>query len=405
MRDITISFLGTTSGGGPTDTRNCSSLVLDGLGNSSLWMFDCAEGTVRQFATQPHRYADGRHLKMSRVTKIFITHMHADHTMGIITLLRNVLGIHKPSTEPDEKTPEPILPKVEIYGPRGMRQFVRSIFTLTHTRSADKYTVHELLLSGESASASAVSVENDPLHESELPGKDFPCDANGFWRNITSELCTGYGSGRYTLLVDAGPILHRDPCIGYIVREVILSPNSHYDPLGATPEGRNIVILGDTHDPSGLIPLINSPPTVVNEAETRDGHYLPRVSLLIHEATDAYIPPYIDPMSKTGRKRTAESVLEKALEKGHSTPGMAGNFARQIGAERLVLNHIGARFPAPIPGRAQSNFERFRVACIQEIERQAEETWGHGKVTAAWDYYSISVPPYSPVGVPDVATC
>ena len=37
MRDITVSFLGTTSGGGPTDTRNCSSLVLDGLGNDLLW--------------------------------------------------------------------------------------------------------------------------------------------------------------------------------------------------------------------------------------------------------------------------------------------------------------------------------------------------------------------------------
>jgi len=36
-RDITVTFLGTGSGGGPTKTRNCSSLVVDVLGNGSLW--------------------------------------------------------------------------------------------------------------------------------------------------------------------------------------------------------------------------------------------------------------------------------------------------------------------------------------------------------------------------------
>ena len=35
--NISLTFLGTTSGGGPTETRNCSSLVLDALGNGSLW--------------------------------------------------------------------------------------------------------------------------------------------------------------------------------------------------------------------------------------------------------------------------------------------------------------------------------------------------------------------------------
>lgn len=35
--NITVTFLGTTSGGGPTETRNCSSLVVDALGDGSLW--------------------------------------------------------------------------------------------------------------------------------------------------------------------------------------------------------------------------------------------------------------------------------------------------------------------------------------------------------------------------------
>lgn len=274
--------------------------------------------------------------------------------MGIITILRNVLGFYKePTGEAAERIQEAVLPKVEIYGPHGIRKFVRTIMTLTHTRSADKYVVHELLSPDETASVSSISTENNPLHGNELPGKDLSCDANGFWRNIASEVCTGYGSGRYRMLVDAGPILHRDPCIGYIVREVISPSRNEYEPSGPMPEGRNIVILGDTHDPSALIPLINSPPAVEYDAsaEGPEGdHYLPRVSLLVHEATDAFIPPNIDPHGKTGRKRNAEIVLEKMLDKGHSTPGMAGAFAQRIDAERLVLNHIGARYDFVLHG-------------------------------------------------------
>lgn len=67
------------------------------------------------------------------------------------------------------------------------------------------------------------------------------------------------------------------------------------------------------------------------------------VSLLVHEATDAYLPPRVDPERRTGKNRTQESVLAKTLERGHSTPAMAGAFAGKIGAERLVMNHIGAR--------------------------------------------------------------
>ena len=37
-RNISVHFLGTTSGGGPTETRNCSSLVVDPFGGSGqLW--------------------------------------------------------------------------------------------------------------------------------------------------------------------------------------------------------------------------------------------------------------------------------------------------------------------------------------------------------------------------------
>ncbi|TBU25063.1 hypothetical protein BD309DRAFT_554006 [Dichomitus squalens] len=86
-RDISVHFLGTTSGGGPTETRNCSSLVVDMFGNGQLWMIDCAEGTRRQFEQQPYRPGQQR-LRMTDVTKIFITHLHGERSY-----LRSFVGV------------------------------------------------------------------------------------------------------------------------------------------------------------------------------------------------------------------------------------------------------------------------------------------------------------------------
>lgn len=82
-------------------------------------MFDCAEGTTRQFALQPG-YGEDR-VKINRVTKLFVTHMHgenavfvlssdfetcslADHTMGIIPFLRSVLFMPKHREQLENKT-------------------------------------------------------------------------------------------------------------------------------------------------------------------------------------------------------------------------------------------------------------------------------------------------------------
>ncbi|KAH9846353.1 beta-lactamase-like protein [Lenzites betulinus] len=359
--NITVTFLGTTSGGGPTETRNCSSLVVDPLGDGTLWMVDCAEGTVRQFAQQPYVAPPGRKLRLSQVSKIFITHMHADHTMGLLTVLRNALGIPKPRSAilPDTPLPNEGRPHVEIFGPRGVRRMLRSLWHLTHTHSEHAFVVHELLFSGQQPSVAADSDvpdgegadEADVRRESECVGRDIWCDDQGFWRGIITQPASRHGWGA---LLDAGPIEHRDPCIGYIIREV---------PYALTPTGplpRKLVILGDTYDPSPLVPLIFSDPLVtaglpeLNNYLQLDPAVVGRVhvpvSLLVHEATDACMPPSIDPYERTGRNRTEESVTEKTRERGHSTPAMAGAFARQIGAERLVLNHIGARcVVVPLP--------------------------------------------------------
>ncbi|KAH7915975.1 beta-lactamase-like protein [Hygrophoropsis aurantiaca] len=270
--------------------------------------------------------------------------MHADHIMGLITFLRNVLY---PPMTPAKLSNHP--PSVEIYGPAGLRLFIRSNLKLTFTKTSERYVVHELLTqSDEITPCSPPNI----LHSSECAGRDVACDDSGFWIEFASK------KGRFgNVVVDAGPILHRDPCIGYIIRESV-------QPY------RKLVILGDTYDPSAIAPLAMSPPP----------------SLLVHEATDAFIPRSVDPKSN----RSRETVQQKVLAHGHSTSVMAGEFAKQIGAQMLVLNHIGTRFSAPyIPPRKND----IRVAIIKEIERQATEAWGMGRAQAAVDYKRIIVPP------------
>ncbi|KAH9903124.1 beta-lactamase-like protein [Cubamyces lactineus] len=406
--NITVTFLGTTSGGGPTETRNCSSLVVEPLGDGDLWMVDCAEGTVRQFAQQPYRHGDFRsRLRLSQVSRIFITHMHADHTMGLLTVLRNVLGIPKPASavNPDAPPPNANPPKVEIFGPRGVRRMLRTLWHLTHTHSEHPYVVHELLFPGEEPSVEAnvpVDYDTDEVdvrRESECVGMDIRCDEDGFWRGIVDVPATRHKRG---VLVDAGPIEHRDPCIGYIVREI-----PQYELTPSSPLPRKLVLLGDTYDPSPLIPLIHSePPFALSEPSalpgidpTESGFPIAvPVSLLVHEATDAYLPPNVDPQQRTGKNRTQSSVEAKTRDRGHSTPAMAGAFARRIGAERLVLNHIGARFPAPDMAHTRSGQDKFRLACIREIERQAAQTWSSPArrrvyPQAAWDFLTVTIPP------------
>jgi ribonuclease Z len=88
------------------------------------------------------------------------------------------------------------------------------------------------------------------------------------------------------------------------------------------------VVLGDTSDPWAI------------KDHAMDA------TLLVHEATNAYIPSGIDPQSP--KSDTEESVKQRAIQRGHSTPAMAGEFARAIRARGLVLNHFGSRSVALI---------------------------------------------------------
>src|SRR5919201_33389 len=101
MADIRITFLG-TSAAVPTLKRGLSSVAL--TRGSELLLFDAGEGMQQNFIKAS--------LGMNRNMRIFITHMHADHCLGLLGLLQTM------SLQGREKA-------VDIYGPEKLSEFLK----------------------------------------------------------------------------------------------------------------------------------------------------------------------------------------------------------------------------------------------------------------------------------------
>jgi len=101
--------------------------------------------------------------------------------------------------------------------------------------------------------------------------------------------------------------------------------------------------------------------------------------LLVHEATNTYLP-------ELDLDTSNQVVTKDTITHGHSTPEMAGRFAKKINAKRLVMNHFSSRY------KGDSCLES--VSIMTRIERQAIEASGLSEenVAAAWDFMNVPIP-------------
>ena len=97
---ISVVFLG-TSGAVPTLKRSLPSVVLE-CPKITL-MFDCGENTQRQMMQAK--------VSFHRKLKVFLTHLHGDHVLGLPGVLQTMALM-------DRKEP------VQIYGPKGIKDFL-----------------------------------------------------------------------------------------------------------------------------------------------------------------------------------------------------------------------------------------------------------------------------------------
>lgn len=101
--------------------------------------------------------------------------------------------------------------------------------------------------------------------------------------------------------------------------------------------------------------------------------------VVVHEATNTYLQG-ID------KDTNIEEVTNDAIVHGHSTPYMAGEFAKRVNAKRLILNHFSSRYKGDTAVDS--------LSIMMRIEKQAIKASGldETNVAAAWDWMIAPVP-------------
>ena len=272
---LNVIFLG-TAGSTPTPERSLPAVAIRRKGE--IILFDCGEGVQRQMIRAK--------LSFHRKMKIFITHMHGDHVLGLPGLIQTMSLFDRQR-------------KLEVYGPEGIREFIEAIhktvqFTLTFPIEVSEITKSGVICEEDEYSVLAVKADHVipnfafALVEKPRPGKFYPERAK-------------------RLGVPEGPLwskLQRGQSVK-LPNGRIIEPS---EVVGPPRPGRKIVYTGDTRPCENVVKL----------AENAD--------LLIHDST-------LD-----------DELAEKAYEDGHSTPTQAAEIAKKAGAKMLILTHISARY-------------------------------------------------------------
>jgi ribonuclease Z len=263
-----------SGGSWPSPIRNVPALALKM--EPEVVLVDCGEGTQRQLMSSSLSFMD--------IDKIFVTHFHGDHFLGIPGLIQSMAFN-------DRKEP------LRIYGPEGIVELVNILASIGHFRSSfevrsrvvedgeildfGKYTVKAVRAMHTVPSLSYV------VEERMRPGK--------FHLEKAKELG-----------IPAGPMyqrLQRGETVTHKGKEI--TPDMV---MGSPRKGRKIVFSGDTLPTKEL----------VENALDCD--------VLVHDAT-------VD-----------SSLEDKANKYGHSSARQAAEVAKQCNAKLLLLTHISPRY-------------------------------------------------------------
>ena len=272
-RQMQIVFLG-TSGSWPTPKRNVSAIAVKR--GPEVLLFDCGEGTQRQFMLSS--------LSFMQVSRVFLTHFHGDHFLGLPGLVQSMTM--------NERRED-----LDVYGPRGTRELVKTLVTLGHFTAGFRVEPRDLR-DGEEVDFNAYrvrAIEADHtvpalsyvLEEAPRPGRF----------DVEKARRLGVPEGPlYSQLQSGHPVAVGDRTVG------------PQDVVGPPRPGRKIAYTGDTRPSARL----------AQAAWNCD--------VLIHDAT-------------------ADTALEeKALRYGHSTGAQAALVAKECNARTLILTHVSPRY-------------------------------------------------------------
>jgi len=270
-----VVFLGTAASI-PTVARALPSVVIKR--KNEILMLDCGEGVQRQMI----KAGVGFHKKM----KVFVSHMHGDHVLGLPGLLQTMSLLDRTQ-------------RLEVYGPVGIKAFVEAIKQTVQFVLTFPVEIHEIKKEG------AICEEKEYQVQAVQTDHVVP--------SLAYALIEKPRPGRFNterakaLNIPEGPLWSRlqhgekvKTATGKVVRPEQV--------VGAPRRGRKIAYSGDTRPTKSLVRL----------AENAD--------LLIYEAT-------LD-----------DDLIEKAKEDGHSTPSQAAETAKKAKVKRLILTHLSSRY-------------------------------------------------------------
>ncbi|MGL4595888.1 MAG: ribonuclease Z [Bacteroidia bacterium] len=271
-----LTILGSSSAT-PTAKRNTTAQLLEVAGR--FFLIDCGEATQIQLRRA--------HIRYQRIDRIFISHLHGDHYLGLMGLLSSfhLLGRRNP---------------LHIYCPPGLQEIIE--LQMKYSESAFHYEIFWY------------------QHQFNHPQLIFADDY---------------------VTVETIPLNHRIPCCGFIFREkqrpyTIDKPAIDAHGISLTQihrikQGEDIVLEDGRIIENRL--LTKGRPEARSYAFCSDTRFSEQViawvkgvDLLYHEATFLH------------------SMLDRAKATKHSTAKEAGMVARLAGVGRLLIGHYSVRY-------------------------------------------------------------
>ncbi len=256
----------------PTKERNHSAFFLK-FGTEGI-LFDCGEGTQRQMK----KFG----IKITKVTKILITHWHGDHVLGLPGLLQSIF-----STEGAER--------IKIYGPPGSKKYFKSLMAGLATEGDIDVEIKEV--------KDAVCFENEKFKIETLSVKhSTPCNAYAFIEKDKRKIKI---NAIKKLGIPEGPLL------GELQRGKNIKFNNKTikaDETTTIVKGKKITYITDTN-------LVKNCYEIAKNSD-----------ILICEST------------------YASDMEDRAKERGHMTAKEAGQLASSSNAKKLILTHFSGRY-------------------------------------------------------------
>lgn len=244
------------------------------------FLIDCGEGTQVQLRKAKARF--------SKINHIFISHLHGDHCFGLPGLIASfrLLGRETP---------------LHVYGPKGIKKMLDTIFTITETHRGFEVVYHEL-------------------------DKDY---SEKIYEDNRVEV--------FTI-----PLDHRIYCNGYLFKEkpkdrhINMEEVSKYSEI-ETCDYHNLkagkdFVLSDGYVLKNEI-LTTTPAPSVSYAFCSDTRYLESVISIIKNVTVLY-----------HESTFLHDLKEMADYTGHTTALEAATIAKKAEVEKLILGHFSNRY-------------------------------------------------------------